>query len=253
MRKYQLMLICFLALSLAAISSGCAMLQGLGGIFTPSLKPDVGPTGKPVETKPNPPVPHRFWSPPVQLYDLEATAGVIFEGINKEKWDQAMAGLTNLQTIWDQAKPLIGDMKGVTAGDQSLAKLTAAINSNDGAAAYESLIAFMAAISEIGKSFKLSPLSDIVAVGNTARNVAFYAEDKNWSKATAKVKELQGTWQQVKPSMEQVGILGELTKTHATVKQLKDAVTAENKNAVADNMENLNESMGRIRMFYYGR
>jgi hypothetical protein len=111
----------------------------------------------------------------------------------------------------------------------------------------------MGSISDIGKSFKLSPIADIVAVGNAARNVSFYSDDKNWGKAASKVKELQGTWQQVKPSMEQVGILGELTKTHADIKQLTDAVNAENKASVIENLAKLNESMGQIRQFYYGR
>lgn len=229
------------------------MLAGLGGMLTPAPKPEVGSTGKPVESKPNPPLTHRFWSPPGELYDMEAIAGVLFEGINKEKWEQARQGLTNLQSAWEKAKPLIGDMKGVKEGDQALEKLEQSIIATDMNTSYENLIAFMGAISDIGKSFKLSPLSDIIAVGNTARNVAFYSEEKNWAKAAAKAKELQGSWQQSKPSLEQIGILGELTKAHLTVKQLRDSVSAENKSAVQEQLANLNESMGRIRMFYYGR
>lgn len=230
----------------SSLISGCAA-------FTPAPKPEVGPTGKPVESKPNPPVMERFQSPPTQLYDLEATAGVIFEGFTTEKWDQAHKGLTTLQTTWQQAKPLLGEKKGVKEADEALDKLNEAIAAKELTSSYENLGKFMGSISDIGKSFKLSPLADIVAVGNAARNVGFYVDDKDWSKAASKVKELQGTWQQVKPSMEQVGILGELTKTHSDIKQLKDAVSAENKASVKENLAKINESMGQIRQFYYGR
>lgn len=230
----------------SSLISGCAA-------FTPAPKPEVGPTGKPVESKPNPPLMERFQSPPAQLYDLEATAGVIFEGFTTEKWDQAQRGLATLQTTWQQAKPLLGEKKGVKEADEALDKLNGAIAAKELTSSYENLGKFMGSISDIGKSFKLSPLADIVAVGNAARNVGFYVDDKDWSKAASKVKELQGTWQQVKPSMEQVGILGELTKTHSDIKQLKDAVNAENNASVKENLAKINESMGQIRQFYYGR
>lgn len=233
--------------------TGCAALGNLGGMFSPAPKPEVGPTGKPVETKPNPPLLERFWSAPGQLYELEAIAGSTFEGINKEKWSQALAGLANLQDAWQQTKPLIGEKKGVKEADEAIEKLSKAINEKKTTEAYESLNKFMGSIGDIGKSYKLSPIADIISVGNSARNVSFYVEGKNWSKAASKVKELEGTWGQVKPSMEQFGILGEMTKTHSTVKQLKDAVNAENKGAVEEHLANLNESMGRIRLFYYGR
>ena len=238
-------------LLILGILAGCASLPNMS-MLTPVKKPDVGPTGAPVDAKPNPPFWHRFLSPPTQLYDLEAIAGSLFKGVNKERWEQAQSGLTNLQNVWDQTKPLLGDMKGVDAADSAMTKLSASVAAREVTASYENLIAFMAAISDIGKSFKLSPLSDIVAVGNTARNVAFYTEDKNWLKTASKVKELEGTWKQVRPSMEQIGIFGELTQAHSLVKELKDAVNAENKSAIEEKLANLNESMGRIRQFYYG-
>lgn len=223
------------------------------GVFTPAPKPEIGPAGKPTETKPNPPFLQRFLSPPGQLYDLEGTAGVIFEGINKEIWPQAEAGLTNLRTIWEQAKPHVGEKKGVKEADEILVKLSTAISEKKVTASYENLNKFMGSIADIGKSYKLSPLSDIISVGNAARNVSFYVEDKNWSKAASKVKELEGTWNQVKPAMEQLGILSEVTKTHAYVQQLKDTVNAENKGTFEENLANLNESMGKIREFFRGK
>ena len=108
----------------------------------------------------------------------------------------------------------------------------------------------MANIGDIGKSYKLSPLSDIIAVGNTVRNVSFYVQDNTWPKAKSKVKEMEGTWGQGKPSMEKVGILGEVTKTHSAVKQLKDAVDGENKGSAEEQIANINESMGTIREYY---
>jgi len=231
---------------LSLILSGCGML-------TPIKKPEIGPAGKPTESVPNPPLTQRFWSPPGELYDLEATAGVIFEGINKENWMQAQEGLKNLQLLWQQSKPLIGEKKGVKEADEALEKLTMSVSEKKITNSYENLNKFMGSIGDIAKSYKLSPLSDIIAVGNATRNVSFYVEDKNWSKAASKIKELEGTWEQVKPSMEQIGILSEVTITHSNVKQMKDAVNAENKGAFDEILAKINDSMGRIREFFRGR
>lgn len=231
---------------LAMLLCGCGLMQ-------PAQKPEVGPTGKPVESKPNPPLTERFMAAPIELYNLEATAGVLFEGINKENWSQSESGLTNLQNIWQQAKPIIGDKKGVKEADQALEKLTSSIAAKEVTQSYENLIKFMGSISDIGKSYKLSPLADLIGIGNAARNVGFYVEDKNWVKAASKVKEFEGVWNSSKPGLEQVGILGEVTRTSGLVKQLKDAVNAENKGAVEEHLANINESLGRIRQFYQGR
>lgn len=227
--------------------TGCGLLSG------PAPKPEIGPAGKPVESKPNPPFMERFFSAPTELYDLEASAGVVFEGINKGDWAQAQAGLTTLQTLWQQAKNAVGEKKGVKEADAAIEKLAAAIAGNKVTDSYESLIKFMGSVSDIGKSYKLSPIADIIAVDNGIRNVSFFVEDNDWKKAATKVKELQGTWQKVKPSMEQVGVLGEITKTHALVNQMKDAINAENKGAFLEQQANINESMGRIREFFRGK
>lgn len=230
------------------------LLTGCGLLSEPAPKPEIGPTGKPVESQPNPPfLVERFFSAPAALYDLEAAAGVVFEGVNKENWEQARAGCAKLQTLWQQAKGAAGDKKGIKAGDEAIENLTAAVNNQQAINAYENLIAFMSSVSDIGKSYKLSPVADMIAVSNGMRNVSFFAEGRDWKKAAAKVKELQGTWEQVKPGMEQVGILGEITKTHAAVKQMKDAVNAENSDAFQEQQANMNESMGRIREFFRGK
>lgn len=233
-------------ISLSLLLSGCSM-------FSPAKKPEIGPAGKPVETKPNPPLTQRFTAPPEELYDLEATAGVIFEGIVNGNWTQAESGLSTLQALWPQIKNQIGDKKGVKEADGALEKLVTDISGHKNADSYESLNKFMANISDIGKSYKLSPLSDIVAVGNSIRNVSFYIHDMAWKKAQAKMKELEGTWGQTKPSMEKIGILSETTKTHSSVKQLKDAVEAENKGSAEEHIANINESMANIREYYKGK
>ncbi|MCE5285482.1 MAG: hypothetical protein LLG02_06515 [Pelosinus sp.] len=234
------------AIALAILITSCSMAE-------PVKKPEIGPAGSPTESLPNPPILERFQAPPAQLYDLEATAGVIFQGLNKSKWPEAEAGLNTLQSIWPEAKGLTGEKKGVKTADEALTKLTAAIQEKEATATYDNLSKFMGSIGEIGKSYKLSPLSDLIAVDNGIRNVSFYVEDNDWAKAAIKVNELDGTWGQAKPSLEKVGILGEVSKTHSQIKQFKDAVAAQNKGAIEDQLANINDSMARIRNYYRGK
>lgn len=237
---------CVAVLLIAVLASGC-------GLMGPAKKPDIGPAGKPTEAKPNPPVMERFASAPTQLYDLEAIAGTVFEGVNKENWQQAEAGLYNLQAVWQQAKDVTGDKKGVREGDEAIGKLAASIMDKKITASYESLNKFMGSVADVGKSYKLSPVADLIAVGNALRSVSFYVADKDWSKAASKVKGLDDTWNHAKPTMEQFGVLGAVTTTHAAVKQLKDAVNAENKGSAEEQVANLNESLGKIRDYYRGK
>jgi len=245
-------LIKLIALGIGTIIVFSLLLSGCN-MFSPLKKPEIGPAGTPVETKANPPFTQRFISPPEELYDLEATAGVIFEGIIKNNWQQAEAGLSTLEKLWPQTKTLIGDKKGVNAGNEALEKLTIAIAGKKNTDSYESLTKFMASISDIGKSYKLSPLSDIIGVSNSIRTVSFYVENNDWPKAIAKMKELDSTWGQVKPNLESVGIFNKITATHSIVKQMKDAVDAENKGSVEEHVANINESMGYIREYYRGK
>ena len=242
----------FIQLVLVLVSIVSVLLSGCNR-FSPAKKPETGPAGKPVETSPNPPLKERFGSPPGELYDMEATAGVIFEGVNQKDWHQCEKGLSTLQTLWQQTKPLVGSKKGVKDADEALSKLSMTIAERNVDESYQGLNKLMSSIGEVGKSYKLSPLSDIISVDNAIRNVSFYAADKNWSKAASKTKELEDNWGGAKPSMEQIGILGEVTITHSLIKQVKDAVNAENNRAVEDHVANLNKSMGHIRDFYWGR
>lgn len=230
-------------LSFSLLVSGC-------GILNSASKPEIGPAGSPVDTKANPPFTQRFMSPPRDFYDLEATSGLIFEGIVKNNWPQAEAGLKTLGSSWYKVKSLIGDKKGVSSANEALEKLKITISEKKNMDSYENLTKFMGSIGEIGKSYKLSPLSDIIGVGNSIRSVSFYVANDDWDKAAAKMKELDNTWGQAKPSLESVGIFSKITTTHSIVKQMKDAIDAENKGSVDEHIANINESMGYIREYY---
>lgn len=237
-------IVCIILLSL--LINGCNMLH-------PSKKPDIGPAGTAMEEKSNPPLTERFSSPPGELYDLETTAGLIFEGIINNDWLQATTSLTALQTLWLQSKLLIGDKKGVLPTDAALEKLTTAIAEKNPLKSFELLNNFMSGITDIGKSYKLSPLAGIIGIDNGIRRVCFYVGINDWHKAASKMKELDSIWGQTKPSIESIGILGKLTTTHSIIKQMKDAVDAENKDAVTTSIANLNENMAYIRDYYRGK
>lgn len=226
-------------------STGCSWL-------TPVKKPDIGPAGKP-EYKTNAPLAERFQSPPPQLYDLEMKAGLIFDGINEKKWDLVQSDWLQLQSIWQHISPQLGDEKNVGKANESLSKLSTAIDGQKADRAYESLNGFMGSVGDIGQNFKLSPLSDIISISNKLRNVSFYVGKSEWGKAASRVKELEDSWGQAKPSMESIGILGEVTRTHSYIKQLVDAVNAENTGASESHIKALNDSIGSIRQFYRGK
>lgn len=219
-------------------------------LFQVQSKPEIGPTGSGEEAKPNPPFWERFNSPPQQLYDLETLSGTLFESLQKKNWDQAAVQIASLRQTWEEVKPQIGDKKGRKEAEEALQKVNDAVINKQSFDSYETLNQFLAAVSDIGKSYKLSPLSDILLVGNAARDVSYYVKDKDWLKASAKINELEGTWQQVKPSMEQFGILSEITTAHGTIKSLQDAIKSENQGAAESQLKILNESLGNIREFY---
>lgn len=234
------------------ISFGSLFISGCG-FFTPAPKPDVGPAGKPVEAKSNPPFMERFQNPPTEMYDMEALAGAIFEGIMKPNLSELQGNLSELDRKWQMTKGAIGDKKGVKEANEALLQLNTAISAKDADGAYENLIKFMGSLSDVGKSYKLSPAADIIGLGNSIRNVSFYVDQKDWKKATAKIKELQNIWQQAKPSVEQFGILGEATRTHSLINQLKDSIEAENQASAKEHIANLNESVGYIRQYFRGK
>jgi hypothetical protein len=213
---------------------------------------DSGPTGKLTKTKSSKPIIELLSPAPAKLYYLEAIAGSTFEGINKENWPHAEEGLANLSAAWQEAKQSINDEKGVKSVDESLDKLSSSITEKQITASYENLNKLMANIGDIAKLYKLSPLSDIIAVDNAVRSTSFYIEEKNWLKASVKVKALETTWNQIKPGLEKFGIIGEITKAHSYVNQIKDAVNGENKDNADDKINDINASLGTIREYYCG-
>jgi hypothetical protein len=232
-----------LALGMMIFPLGCTLFQ-------PQLKPEIGPTGSGEEAKSNPPFFQQFDQPPAKLYDLETLSGTLFESLRNKNWEQAANQLQSLRQTWEESKLQVGDKKGLKEANEAIQKLADAVEKQKLPGAYEALNQFLVGVSDIAKSYKLSPLTDILLVGNAARNVSYYVHDKDWSKAAAKVKELEGTWEQAKPSMEQIGILSEITKAHGTIKSLRDAVTSENQGASEGQLKILNESLGAIREFY---
>jgi len=225
------------------LSTGCGLTAN---------QTDSGPTGKLTKTKPNKPIIELLSPAPAKLYDLETIAGLTFEGINKENWAQTEEGLANLVSSWQETKLSVGDEKTVALGDEALNKLSTAITEKQVTASYENLNKFMATISDIAKLHKLSPLADIITIGNAVRSTSFYVEEKNWSKASVKVKALDTTWKQSKPGLEKFGIIGEITKTHSYINQIKDAINEENKGNADDKLTDINSSIAQIREYYRG-
>ncbi len=244
--KVTAQIICPLVLTTMWLTSGCGLNQ-------PASQPDSGPLGRVAESKANLPLNERFLSPPVELYDLEAKAGIISDSIIKENWWQAQADLTGLLTIWEQAKPLVGEQKGIKEADEAITKLSQALVDKSVTAAYENLNKFMSAVADLGKLYKLSPLTDIISVDNSLRSLNYFVEDKNWRKAEAKAKELENVWNHSKPSLEKLGILNEIKRMNGLDNQIKDSVKAENKNSFTDQAAKANESLGRIRDYYRNR
>jgi hypothetical protein len=235
----------------------CTLILLATGCYTvpPAQKPDIGPgpAGKPAAVKPNPPFFQRFLPPPPQLYDLETTAGKIFSSLTVNDWQQVDEGISTFQSTWEKTKTLTGAKKGVADAQKNMEELKEVAAQRNSKKTYQALNKTMYSVEEIAKSYKLSPLSDLIAVGISLRRVSYYVETDNWKKASAKMKELEGVWHQAKPSLEQVGILGELTKAHGTILKLKDAIDAEDRNAFEEEKSKINESLIHIRQFYHGR
>jgi len=229
---------------ISALCTGC----GLQMQFS-----DTGPIGKLQKEKVNKTFSEGLAPAPAVFYDLETIAGSTFEGINKADWIVAEEGLTKLQSGWQQAKPYITDPEIVKKADEALNKLSTAVTEKQNTVSYEELNQFMSSIGSASKSYKLSPLSDIISVDNSIRDTKFYLEDNNWGKTSAKQKELETAWKQIKPSLEQFGIMGKVTKTHSYINQLKDAVQGENKGSAAAKLDDINTSMAQITAFYRGQ
>lgn len=224
---------------LILLLSGCSWLE-------PAKKPDTGPAGQP-EVKSNPPMTQRFKSPLKQFYQLDETAGVMFEAIQSNNWQQAQAELLKLQSTWQQIQPQIGDLDNADEATTKLTALADAVKQQDNTNAQKQLNGAMSSISDICLNYKLSPLSDLILLGNYLRNVSFAVMLTDWPDATTKVTELDRFWGQIKPSIENPGILNEVTRSHAYIKQLTDAVEAKNQESAQSHIKHLNRTLGAIR------
>lgn len=127
----------------------------------------------PSENRPNPPFWQIFQAPPAELYDLETIAGQVFQAFTAADWQKLNIEANNLKEAWDTARPLAGNKLGVSEADKELKELLINIREQKTAATtLKSLNKFMKSVSLIGKSYKLSPLSDLAALGSTLRAVA---------------------------------------------------------------------------------
>lgn len=235
------LLILLVALTLAVTSCG----------ITPPIKTPInGPLGKSTENKPSLSWLQHLSSPPTGIYDLEQIAGLLFSAINSENWEEAQNYFNFLNEAWQKTKPNILDKKSVDETSQIISLLNLSVQQKRLNLSHNNLNKFMHKINEMARSYYLSPSADIIGINIVLRNVAFALAERDWKQSALKAKELENTWQQMKPSIEQLGIIGEITTTHALIKQLKDAVSAENEIVAKGHLSKINQSMGRIRNFY---
>ena len=220
------------------LSAGCSFIE-------PISEWNQGPVGTIEETSPD----TASWTAdaPNKLYDIEGLAGGVFEGILTNDWQNVNAKLSLLLTAWSEAKSSIGNSDTTSETEKILGYLIAAIQARNADQSQHDLNDFMYHISDISKRYKLSPLSDIIAINNAGRDLRYAVENKNWATAAAKIKELQNTWGRAKSNLEQFGILGEITHTHSSIEQMKDSVDAENKATFIERFQSFNESMAKIR------
>ncbi len=184
---------------------------------------------------------------PTKLYDIESLAGNIFEGILSRNWNDATANLSQLITAWTDVKSVIENPTAILQSEEVLSLLISAVQARNPDLSQTELNDFMYKISDISKGYKLSPLSDIIAINNAGRDLRYAVENKNWITAAAKAKELQNTWSRAKSNLEQFGILGDITETHSSIEQMKNSVEEENRTTFLERFQKFNEGMSHIR------
>lgn len=227
-----------LAIIIPLFTTGC-------GTIEPINEFGQGPTGTIKESSPD----TASWTAdaPTKLYDIEELAGGVFEGILSRNWPMATENLSQLLTAWTEAKSAIQNSDSAAETETVLSHLISAVQSHNPDQSQQELNDFMYKISDLSKNYKLSPLSDIIAINNAGRDLRYAVENRNWVTAAAKIKELQNTWGRAKSNLEQFGILGEITHTHSSIEQMKDSVDAENRTTFLEKFQSFNESMAKIR------
>lgn len=238
------------AVFLAGIAVFAVILSGCGLLSKPAPKMETSETASRVLR--SSPFLERFSSAPHEFYDIDESAAALFSAMTAQDWKSAAQALAALQNAWGKVRPSATE-KAAAEGGASLDKLAGAVAAQKTSEACRSLNKFMGNASKIGENYQLSPIADMITIGIAVREAGFYAGDENWGKAAAKSKELENVWNQSKSSMEQMGVLGELTKAHFLINQMKDAIDAENKDSFLEHLEEVNETLGGIRKFYYGK
>lgn len=217
--KYQI----FFTFSLFIIVMNCSACT-LNGF--PAKKPDIGPIGTSNQKAASLPLAERFFSSPSQMYDMEISSGALFENLMKEDWGKSEQIVMGLQEIMRKNNSLKENEKEKI--NVTLNQLNNLLLENKKSEAYEKLTNLSKNIIDITKPYSLSPLADLITINASVRNTTYYVETKQWKVAATKAKELESLWKQAKPSLEQPGILGEVTKIHSTIAQLKESIDAEN-------------------------
>ena len=237
MKKFLVSLLSF-GIIVPFFSAGCSLTEPINDF-------QQGPVGMIEETSPD----TASWTAdaPTQLYDIEGLAGGVFEGVLSRNWNLASTNLSQLITAWTEAKSFLQDPQNNLETENILNHLITAVQSHNADISQQDLNNFMYKISDISKNYKLSPLSDIIAINNAGRDLRYAVENKNWATAATKIKELQNTWGRAKSNLEQFGILGEITHTHSSIEQMKNSVDAENKTTFLEKFKSFNESMAKIR------
>ncbi len=237
MKKFIVSLLSF-AIIIPFFSAGCSLIEPINDF-------QQDPVGMIEGSSPD----TASWTAdaPAKLYDIEGLAGGVFEGILSRNWPMASENLSQLLTAWTEAKSSLQDSQNDLETENILNHLITAIRSHNADESQQDLNNFMYKISDISKNYKLSPLSDIIAINNAGRNLRYAVENKNWATAASKAKELQNTWGRAKSNLEQFGILGEITHTHSSIEQMKNSVDAENSVTFLEKFKSFNESMTKIR------
>ncbi len=237
MKRY-LIPVFILSLGISLSLAGCSAIEPINDLSniveenTPNTAPDTA-----------------AWTAnaPTKLYDIEGLAGNIFEGILSRNWNDATANLSQLITAWTDVKSVIENPTAILQSEEVLSLLISAVQARNPDLSQTELNDFMYKISDISKGYKISPLSDIIAINNAGRDLRYAVENKNWITAAAKAKELQNTWGRAKSNLEQFGILGDITETHSSIEQMKNSVEEENRTTFLERFQKFNEGMSHIR------
>lgn len=234
-------------LYIALLLAGC----NLAPVSEPFAEMAPGPLGTPAKPPVLLPLTERLGSAPQGLYQLEQQYGQLFAAINYEDWASAQELSAQLPSLWQSVEPLLQHQTELAdKNKRSITQLQAAVLQQSRTDCHTALTEASLSLRELGEAYKRSPFTDIAAVDQATREVAFYLAEQDWKKAGVKAHELEITWKQVKNSMESLGILQEVIKAHAAITQLSDAVSIEDMDLAKKELEKVNTSLARIHHFY---